>query len=146
MTAIVDFVQNTLRIELAPWQEELLREYGANRLLSERTRQGLAAAKARGVKLGGDRGYRITEDARQAGSAARKAKADEHALLVWERASDILTAEGATMRGAAEVLTERGVPTPSGTGAWGATTVKRLIRRLEALGKLEPEEDGSWLD
>lgn len=146
MTAIVDFVKTELQIELAPWQEEMLREYGANSLLSERTRQGLAAAKARGVKLGGDRGYRITEEARQAGSAARKAKADEHALAVYAQAEDTITAEGATMRGVAEVLNERGVPTPSGSGAWGATTVKRLIRRLEALGKLEPEEDGSWLD
>lgn len=153
MADIVDFVHGTLGITLEPWQAESLREFAAPRgLLSERTRAGLAAAKARGVKLGGDQGYRITEDARRAGAAARQAKADEHALLVWSAAWDILGDESATMRGAAEAMNERGVPTASGTGRWSATQVSRLLRRLEALGKMagEPAEgetcEGSWLD
>src|ERR1700733_8691988 len=45
------------------------------KMISERTKVALAAARARGVKLGGDRGARLTAKARQAGSAARTERA-----------------------------------------------------------------------
>src|SRR3954471_14900649 len=52
-------------------------------LISERTKAALAAAKARGVKLGGDRGYRppAPPDAAlgaSAAAAARQRRADHH--------------------------------------------------------------------
>jgi hypothetical protein len=40
-------------------------------MISARTKSALAAAKRRGVKLGGDRGARLTAKARAAGRAAR---------------------------------------------------------------------------
>jgi len=113
-------------------------------LLSERTRAGLAAAKARGVALGGYRGHEISADARRKGAAARKAQADEHARVVYDQVADVFAAENWTLRGVAVELNDRVVPTPSGTGRWSATTVMRLVRRLEALGEME-ERDG-WLD
>jgi DNA invertase Pin-like site-specific DNA recombinase len=47
--------------------------------ISDRTKAALAAAKARGVKLGGDRGARLTHKARRAGWVARAARADAKA-------------------------------------------------------------------
>src|SRR5262249_11444060 len=47
------------------------------KMISERTKAALAAAKRRGVKLGGDRGARLTAQARAAGRAALQARAQE---------------------------------------------------------------------
>jgi hypothetical protein len=49
------------------------------KMISERTKAALAAAKRRGVKLGGDRGARLTAKARQAGCEAVTARANERA-------------------------------------------------------------------
>jgi DNA invertase Pin-like site-specific DNA recombinase len=49
------------------------------KMISERTKAALAAAKARGVKLGGDRGAVLTAKARQAGRKAVQARADARA-------------------------------------------------------------------
>jgi DNA invertase Pin-like site-specific DNA recombinase len=51
------------------------------KMISDRTKAALAAAKRRGVKLGGDRGARLTAQARAAGRAALQAKAQERAAI-----------------------------------------------------------------
>jgi DNA invertase Pin-like site-specific DNA recombinase len=99
-------------------------------LISERTRAALAAAKARGKALGGDRGYRpgVGPDAAAAVLARRTgAERTAHRLaLEVER----LRAEGVTGQAAiARALTELGVPTPRGHGAWTHTTVARVLAR-----------------
>jgi DNA invertase Pin-like site-specific DNA recombinase len=43
-------------------------------MISERTKAALAAARSPGVKLGGDRGARLTQKARRAGWEARMAR------------------------------------------------------------------------
>ena len=48
-------------------------------MISARTKAALEAAKRRGVKLGGDRGYVITAKHRAMGKAARRAKAEARA-------------------------------------------------------------------
>ena len=47
-------------------------------MISARAKAALAAAKRRGVKLGGDRG-RLTAKARSAGNAAQRARAQARA-------------------------------------------------------------------
>jgi DNA invertase Pin-like site-specific DNA recombinase len=96
-------------------------------LISERTRAALAAAKARGRALGGDRGYRPATgpDATAAAQARREAA---------ERAAHRLALEiGAVTAGGhlshaelARALTARGVPTPRSGAVWTHTTVSRV--------------------
>jgi DNA invertase Pin-like site-specific DNA recombinase len=90
------------------------------RLISERTKAGLAAAKRRGVKLGG----------RNAQSDQTKAEAMERA----ERLRPVL-AELVHMsaRATAEELNKRKVETPAG-GHWHAATVLRVRKRLNRAG------------
>jgi DNA invertase Pin-like site-specific DNA recombinase len=89
------------------------------RLISQRTRDALAAAKARGVKLGGlnAKGVRNREEARGRAEALQP--------LLAELA-------GKSARAIAAELNTRRVATPSG-GRWHAETVIRVQRRLEAV-------------
>jgi DNA invertase Pin-like site-specific DNA recombinase len=99
-------------------------------LISERTRAALAAARARGRVLGGDRGYRPSAgpDSGAATLARGRAAAQvAHRLLIEV---DRLRDAGPTSRQAlARTLTERGVPAPRGGKTWTHTTVARLLER-----------------
>jgi DNA invertase Pin-like site-specific DNA recombinase len=99
-------------------------------MISQRTKAALQAAKARGKKLGGDRGYRPTTapDAAKA-SLARMAKADHAAFSVLPVVQR-LQAEGVTSLNAiATKLNAMGHQTPRG-GTWTATAVKRALARV----------------
>jgi DNA invertase Pin-like site-specific DNA recombinase len=112
-----------LRIYAAMAQKE-------RELISERTRAALAAAKARGTVLGGDRGWRPGQgpDTRRAAVARQEsAQRVAHRLaLEVER----LRGEGVMSQAAvARALTLRRVPTPSGAAVWTHTTVARVLSR-----------------
>lgn len=99
------------------------------KLISERTRSALAAAKVRGVKLGGRRdGFRI-EDHGHKGRArsleVRRAAASDrqNGLLEVVRR---LHSETGSLRGAARALNEKAIPAPRG-GSWSAGQVRRLM-------------------
>jgi DNA invertase Pin-like site-specific DNA recombinase len=99
-------------------------------MISKRTKDALAAAKRRGVKLGGYRGTTITAEAREAGRAVlveqAKARAADLADIVKE-----LQADGcSSLRAIAAGLKERGIPTPRG-GNWSAVQVARLLDRVD---------------
>lgn len=98
-------------------------------MISARTKAALQAAKARGKRLGGDRGN--FAEVRALGPAvsvaARAAKADERAALVAPIVKE-LQAAGASLRTIAANLNERGIPTPRG-GEWSAVQVKRVVER-----------------
>jgi DNA invertase Pin-like site-specific DNA recombinase len=107
-------------------------------LISERTKAALAAAKARGVKLGNPNGARCLRG-KQVGNkeavAAIKAKAQEHATNLRSILDDI-RAEGITsIRRIAEELNRRGILAPRG-GEWQPTTVVRLLARLSVQARL----------
>jgi DNA invertase Pin-like site-specific DNA recombinase len=100
------------------------------RMISKRTKEALAAAKRRGVKLGGDRGVAPTRKVRAMAVGALQARANARAADVAPIIAE-LEAAGVTSRtGIAAGLNEKGIPTPRGNGTWTATQVSRLLVRL----------------
>jgi DNA invertase Pin-like site-specific DNA recombinase len=99
------------------------------KLISERTRSALAAAKARGAVLGGRRGAHRIEDHSALGRAhalaKRQQKAAERRAGVLEVVQAIM-AEGTSLRGAARELNARSIPAPRG-GTWCAGQVRRVL-------------------
>jgi len=102
-------------------------------LISERTRAALAAAKARGAVLGGDRGYRPSAGPCAAAAACARRDAATRAAHRLSLEIDSLRQEGVTtLVGLARSLTERGVPAPRGGAVWTHTTVARVLGRVAA--------------
>ncbi len=96
-------------------------EFEARRI-SERTKEALAAAKKRGVKLGGVRAGTIKSN------VAAKAKADSEAESL-RPILEAMVARGATLREMAAALAGAGRTTRNGQSL-SASQVKRLLERL----------------
>jgi DNA invertase Pin-like site-specific DNA recombinase len=96
--------------------------------ISARTKAALAAAKARGVKLGGPSMEHLRAGCREAAMAsvaARRADVRSRAAAI-QPLLDQLSAEGVTgARATALELNRRGVPAPEG-GVWYPQQVRRL--------------------
>jgi DNA invertase Pin-like site-specific DNA recombinase len=95
--------------------------------ISDRTKAALAAAKARGVKLGWSIPERASEQRQAAkkGAAANKALALTHAKNVLPMIEQI-RAGGASLRQIAVELNARGIKTAR-DGKWHATTVRNIL-------------------
>jgi DNA invertase Pin-like site-specific DNA recombinase len=93
-------------------------------LISSRTRQALAAAKARGVTLGSPK----LSEARESALASIKAGADQHAANILPIIREAQKAGATTLRAVADALNARGIPTPRG-GVWYAMSVKNVLDR-----------------
>jgi DNA invertase Pin-like site-specific DNA recombinase len=117
MESKVDFVccdmpdANRLTIHILAAVAEHERE-----MISDRTRAGLAEAKARGVKLGNQK----QADAMKAQAAARDA--DLRPVLE--------TLRGTAYGKIALELTHRGIVTPRGGTTWSGVSVMRAMKRL----------------
>ena len=103
------------------------------RAISKRTKAALAAAKARGVKLGGDRGYRpeTPPDWRKgvpAASLARSRKADHAAHGVLPAIEEARSEGAVSLFQVASALNAKGVKTATGAD-WTATGVRRVLLR-----------------
>lgn len=103
-------------------------------LISERTKAALAAAKARGVKLGNPNGARALKG-KQAGNKqaliAVRGNADRRAANLRTIVDD-LRAEGvSSVRAIANELNAKGILTPRGR-SWHPTSAARLLARLQA--------------
>lgn len=99
-------------------------------LIGTRTKAALAAAKARGQKLGGFRGRAGTPEDTKIAREARSRSAAEHAAALAPLITRLDPEGRATLQSIAASLTAEGVPTPSGRGAWTATAVSRLRARI----------------
>ena len=124
----------SLRAADMPGADELmLRIYAAmaqkeRELIGERTRVALAAAKARGRVLGGDRGYRPSSGPDAALAAvARGVAAERRAHRLAREVQAERSAGAKSMAEIAQRLNQRGVTTPRGVGQWTHTTVARVL-------------------
>lgn len=95
--------------------------------ISRRTKEALAAAKARGKKLGGTGG---ASNSLTAMNAARRRKSVDHARAVGPLVASLRN-RGQTLAEIADVLNESGSRTYRGC-EWKAMSVLRVLRRLPA--------------
>jgi DNA invertase Pin-like site-specific DNA recombinase len=101
-------------------------------MISQRTKVALAAARNRGVVLGGRRGSHRIEDHAATGrlrsaeirAVASSRLADDHLQIV----AQIQTEGTVSIRGIARELNARSILAPRG-GTWSAGQVSRLVRR-----------------
>ena len=103
------------------------------KMISGRTKAALAAAKAKGRKLGGDRGNLNTAIRARGTVNGIKARQDKAKV----RATDIkpvidhLRSEGAvSLRDIAAGLNDRAIPTARG-GSWSAVQVQRVLVQMQ---------------
>jgi DNA invertase Pin-like site-specific DNA recombinase len=92
-------------------------------MISRRTKDALAAAKARGAELGGWRGGPKVDTA--AGRAAIAEKAEAYAARVRPTVA-ALREQGLSLRQIAAQLVAEGIKTPRG-GVWTAAAVSKLL-------------------
>ena len=92
--------------------------------ISRRTREALAAAKARGVTLGNPR----LAEASAGVNAARQEAADAFATSVRPIIKEVQASGITSLRGVAKALSARGVKTARG-GAWTAVQVGDILTR-----------------
>ncbi len=105
--------------------------------ISKRTKEALAAAKARGVRLGGNRGN--LEDLRKGPAKS----AETRGRLARERASKVCSqieaitraSEGSSLRQIAAALNDRGITAPRG-GRWHAAQFKAVLRAGKGAARL----------
>jgi len=95
--------------------------------ISVRTKAALAAAKARGVRLGKNGAVLARQNAAAADNHARRVGADVQRLR-----------RGRSVRQLVDALNRENVPTSNG-GPWHASTVHRLLKRLDALAVTQNE-------
>lgn len=103
--------------------------------ISRRTREALAAAKARGVRLGNPRGAAALRRAGLGGAPLRRAvsdNADAHARALAPLMGELKGLGFTSLRAIAAELDRRGILTRRG-GAWHVSTVRNLIARIDMI-------------
>lgn len=133
MSQRVAFIVAELGADVDPF---LLHLYSAlaekeRALISARTKAALAAAKARGVRLGNPRLAEcrcIDTTAATAARATTKARADGdlRAIVADARRQGV-----GTVRAMADHLTRAAIPTPRGGAVWSYETTRALLTRLD---------------
>lgn len=100
------------------------------RMISERTKAALRAAKARGVKLGGDRGNLPSVAMRGAVASAsvRQDRTRERAIDLASVVRPLLS-DGLSLRAIAKQLNQDSIPAPRG-GSWSAVQVSRVAEHV----------------
>jgi len=99
-------------------------------MISRRTKAALAAAKARGVRLGtpGNLSPMARQKGTEQATVARREAAQQYAALLAPTIDEICAQDITTLHGIANALNERGVPTRRG-GRWRGEQVSRVLAR-----------------
>jgi DNA invertase Pin-like site-specific DNA recombinase len=99
--------------------------------ISTRTKDALAAAKARGKRLGGDRGNlpAVAKEGAKASVAARITKADSRAADLAPIIAELKGSGAVSLRQLAAGLNAKGIRTARG-GEWSAVQVQRVMERI----------------
>jgi DNA invertase Pin-like site-specific DNA recombinase len=128
MTRKVPFIVAELGTGVSPFMLHIYASVAEQErtLISERTRVALAAAKARGTVLGSPK----LHIARQKSLEANQALADQRAAKVLPIIRKAQKVGATSLRAIAEVLNDRGIPTPRG-GKWAPTQVKNILDRAD---------------
>lgn len=104
-------------------------------LISSRTKAALAAAKARGQQLGGNRGGTLSGKARAKGREAQAMLAKRRAYDLAPLLAELQAAGTQSPSAIAKALTARGIPTARGYTTWSAPQVIRMRQRLSKAPK-----------
>jgi DNA invertase Pin-like site-specific DNA recombinase len=106
-------------------------------MISARTRSALAAAKARGKKLGGPRIRKsdgrpvvIGRTAQKRGAASNRKRAVDRAADLAPTIAQIRATGATTLAAIAEGLNAAAIPTPRGQGKWSPVQVRRTLQAL----------------
>jgi DNA invertase Pin-like site-specific DNA recombinase len=99
-------------------------------MISKRTKDALAQAKKRGVKLGGYRGAKPTAKMRARSTAVVQARADARAADIAGTIAALQASGATSLRAIAFGLNAKGIPTPRGSGIWSAVQVARVLERI----------------
>jgi DNA invertase Pin-like site-specific DNA recombinase len=103
-------------------------------MISDRTKAALAAAKARGVKLGGKRpGVVMTLQIRAKGRAASMERANAFARDLSATIQAFQEGGHVSLNGLARALNDSNIPPPRRKGKWSAAQVKGLLARIERI-------------
>ena len=95
-------------------------------IISTRTREALARAKANGKVLGGNKGHKIDAAATALSVASRKATSAERKAEVLPIVRELQAAGVTSLRAIAHGLNAQGLTTPRG-GSWGPAQVQRVL-------------------
>lgn len=105
-------------------------------MISQRTKAALAAAKARGVRLGNPNGAaHLREHCKTAAAKsalARAAKATAHRQAIAATIAELVEAGIVGIAALARHLNQRGIPSPSG-GVWSAGQMRVTLTRIEGI-------------
>jgi DNA invertase Pin-like site-specific DNA recombinase len=101
-------------------------------MISKRTKDALAASKARGKKLGGNRGNlaAVADKGRAISLATRQAKAQSRAADLAPIIAELKASGADSFRRIAAELNARGIRAARG-GAWSQEQVRRVIEQME---------------
>lgn len=103
-------------------------------VIGARTKSALAAAKARGIKLGNPENLKNRAKGNQRSAAVRTSKAQSRAALLKPILQELQQGGTESLMALAVALNGQGIPAPRG-GDWSPTQVSRVLKVMKTPGR-----------